>query len=159
MTDSTNPFPTLQGYEAPSVTQFSIFLDNKVGKLLEILRCLDAPEGCTICSLSVIESSDHAVVRLITDNASCARLVLRNNRFSFSELEVLVVRFDNGHGLSSMCSDLLGAELNIHFMYPMLLHDEGGAIALAVDDPTFAGQVLRRKSYALLGEMDLRRPH
>ena len=95
---------------------------------------------------------------IITDDANCGRRILRENNFAFSELDVLVVRFDNGHTLSSMCSALLGAELNIHFMYPMLLHGEGGAIALAVDDPTFAGQVLRRKSYSMLGERDLRRP-
>jgi hypothetical protein len=156
MNDSLNPFSTMQGYEAPSVTQFSVFLDNKVGKLLEILRSLEDADGCEICSISVIESSDHAVVRLITDSAQCARRILRKRNFAFSELDVLVVQFDALHNLSSMCAALLGAELNIHFMYPMLLN-QGGVIALAVDDPTFAGQVLRRKSYSMLAEADLRR--
>ncbi|MHC4975840.1 MAG: acetolactate synthase [Planctomycetota bacterium] len=154
MNDALNPFSTLQGYEAPHVTQYSVFLDNKVGKLLEIMRAFEHDHTCQIVSLCIIESSDHAVVRIITNNARCAKRVLRENSFSFSELEVLVVRLEDDHSILSMCATLMGAELNIHFMYPLLWHDYGGAFALAVDDPTFAGQVLRRKQYTMLGEGD-----
>jgi hypothetical protein len=148
---------TIHGYEAPKVTQFSVFLDNRVGQLIEILRSLEEPGGCNICGLSVIESSDHAVVRMITDSARCARLQLSQHGLSFSELEVLVVELDSRHTLGSLCGYLLSAELNIHFMYPLLSGDSVPRIALAVDDPTFAGQVLRRKLFDLLGEADLKR--
>jgi hypothetical protein len=155
MTQSPNPFQTMRGYDAPSITQFSVFLDNKVGKLLEVLRLLDAPEGCTIRAISVIESSDHAVVRLITDNAACAHATMRERGLAFSEMDVLVVELSDTHTIASMCACLLGAELNIHFMYPLMMPEGRAAIALAVDDPTFGGQILLKKSYTLLGEADL----
>ena len=54
---------------------------------------------------------------------------------------------------------LLGAELNIHFAYPVMLRPNGTpTIALSVDDLTLAGQLLRRKDFKLLGEGDLPRP-
>jgi hypothetical protein len=155
MTQSPNPFQTMRGFEAPSVTQFSIFLDNKVGKLLDLIRTLDQPGGCSIRGISVIETSDHAVVRMITDNANGARLLLRDHGLVFSEIEVLVVELSIDKTLGMLCSTLLGAELNIHFMYPLLTTREEPAIALAVDDPTFGGQILRRKCFTLLGEADL----
>lgn len=155
MTQSPNPMQTMRGFEAPSVTQFSVFLDNKVGKLMDLIRTLDAPGGCNIRGISVIESSDHAVVRLITDRANCARAMLDEHGFAYSECDVLVVEFRDGKTLEDICTTLLSAELNIHFMYPLLSVSEHGAIALAVDDTTLGGQILRRKCFTLLGEADL----
>ena len=55
-----------------------------------------------------------------------------------------------------MCMYLLGAELNIRFAYPLMLGPDGmPTIALAVDDQTLAGHVLRQKNFRLLGEDDL----
>ncbi|MHC4082822.1 MAG: acetolactate synthase, partial [Planctomycetota bacterium] len=60
------------------------------------------------------------------------------------------------HTLTSMCLYLLGAELNIRFAYPLMLRPDGTpTIALAVDDQTLAGQILRKKRFRLLGEEDL----
>ena len=155
MSQSPNPFQTMRGFEAPSVTQFSVFLDNKVGKLMDVIRTLDQPGGCSILGISVIETSDHAVVRLITDSADGARRCLREHGLTFSELDVLVVELADDKTLGGLCSTLLGAELNIHFMYPLLTARDWPTIALAVDDPTFGGQILRRKCFTLLGEADL----
>ncbi|GIW73855.1 MAG: hypothetical protein KatS3mg103_0377 [Phycisphaerales bacterium] len=56
----------------------------------------------------------------------------------------------------ALCLSLLGAELNIHFAYPLMLRPNGTAtIALSVDDMTLAGQILRRKCFRLFGEADL----
>ena len=60
------------------------------------------------------------------------------------------------HTLTSMCLYLLGAELNIRFAYPLMLRPNARpTIALAVDDQTLAGQILRKKQFRLLGEGDL----
>ncbi|MEL6497204.1 MAG: acetolactate synthase [Planctomycetota bacterium] len=151
------PPPTMQGYAPPSVTQFSVFLDNKVGKLLDLVEAFDG-STCEICAVSVHEASDHAVVRLITNDSRLARDLLRAEGLPFSELDVLVVELGAGHSLSTMCLHLLAAELNIRFAYPLMLKPNGKpTIAIAVDDLTLAGQILRRKEYRLLGEFDLPR--
>lgn len=155
MSQGTTPLETSQGYAPPTVTQFSVFLDNKVGKLYDLVEAFDE-SAAQICALNVHEASDHAVVRMITSNASAAQAILRRQRLPFAEREVLIVELCEGHTLTSLCLSLLGAELNIHFAYPLMLRPNGApTIALAVDDPVLAGQILRRKRFQLFGEADL----
>ena len=152
------PLGTEQGYAPPAVRQFGVFLDNRVGKLLELVQLLDDATEVTLVAISVLDSSDHAVVRLIFDNADAARHLLRRDRFTFSEVDLLVMELDDEHTLTHACLFLLGAELNIRFAYPILpRHDQDPLqlIALAVDDNTFAGQILRRKGFRLMAEEEL----
>jgi hypothetical protein len=152
---SMTPLETTQGYAPPTVTQFSVFLNNKVGKLLDLVEGFD-DSPTRICAISVHEASDHAVVRLITNNAAKARELLRREGLAYGEHNVLVVELTEGHTLTSLCLSLLGAELNIHFAYPLMIKPNGRpTIALAIDDPTLAGQILRRKNFRLFGECDL----
>jgi len=150
------PTPTEQGYSPPSVRQFAVFLDNKVGKLLELLKLFDDGSSVSIAALSVMDSSDHAVVRMIFSNADAARHILRKQNYTFSELDLIVVQIGQGQSLTKLCLYLLGAELNIRFVYPVLLRASGEpCVALAVDDCFLAGQILLRKRFTLLGEEDL----
>jgi len=160
MSQASTPADTTLGYCPPTVTQFSVFLTNKVGKLFDLVEAFNSPH-LQICALSVHEATDHAVVRVITNNASLARQTLKHESLPFSEKEVLVVELSRGHTLSSLCLSLLGAELFIQFAYPLMLRPNGTpTIALAVDDHTLAGQILRRKEFRIFGEADLpQRPH
>lgn len=153
------PMETTQGYVPPSVTQFGVFLSNKVGKLHELVMSFDESPDVQVCALSVHDASDHAVVRILTNNAGAARKILREHALAFSEVDVLVVELVGGLTLSRLCLYLLGAEINIRFSYPVMLRPNGTpTIALAVDDPVLAGQILRRKHFRLLGEGDLPKP-
>lgn len=157
MSKAPTPTETLQGYAPPSVTQFSVFLDNKVGKMHDLVEAFDGSQA-KICAFSVHEASDHAVVRLITTDNRITRDLLRAEGLPFSEIDVLLVEVGVPHTLGTLCLHLLSAELNIRFAYPMMVRPQGtAAIALAVDDPTLAGQILRRKEYRLFGEADLTR--
>ncbi|MHC4414463.1 MAG: acetolactate synthase [Planctomycetota bacterium] len=152
----TAPQQTSQGYSPPTVRQFGVFLENRVGKLFELVRLFDDAPNVHLCALSVMESSDHAVVRIIPNNADAARVLLRQEGLPFSESDLLVVELCDNHTLTSMCLYLLGAELNIRFAYPLMLRPSGTpTIALAVDDQTLGGQILRKKNFRLLGEEDL----
>ena len=147
------------GHAPPCVTQFAVFLDNKVGKMLDLVTQFDDDPICHICAISVHEASDHAVVRVITNHANRARSILRSHNLAISETDLLVIELTNGHTISSMCVHLLGAELFIRFSYALMLRPNGTpTIAVAVDDITLAGQILNRKGYRLLGECDLPKP-
>jgi len=155
MSQASMPLETAHGYSPPTVSQFSVFLTNKVGKLFDLVEAFEG-SSCQICALSVYEASDHAVVRIITNCGSSARALLKNESLPFSHRDVLVVEIGGKHTLASMCLCLLAAELSIHFAYPLMLRSDGApTIALAVDDLTLAGQILRRKEFRLLGEADL----
>ena len=149
------PQQTAQGYSPPTVRQFSVFLENKVGRLLDLVRMFDEDPTVHLCGLSVLESSDHAVVRLIPSSGNAAQRLLREHGVTFAVLDLLIVELAEDHTLSSLCLCLLGAELNIRFAYPLLLGAEAPTIALAVDDHVLAGQILRKKGFRLLGEEDL----
>jgi hypothetical protein len=155
MSQASTPLETTHGYAPPIVTQFSVFLPNKVGKLLDLVEGFDG-SAVAICAINVHEASDCAIVRVITNNSAAARQLLRQEKLAFTETDILVVELSEGNTLSSLCLSLLAAELNIHFAYPLLLRPNGApTIALAVDDITLAGQILRRKNFHLFGEADL----
>ena len=146
---------TAQGYEAPRNTQFSAFLDNRCGKLLELLEIFHG-HALRLVSLSVMDSVDHAVVRLVTSRSELARRLLQRHNIPFSEAQILVVELSADRTLSQLCIALLSAELNIHYAYPLMVRPHGvPTIALHTDDQVFAGQILRKKMFTLLGENDL----
>ena len=153
------PSETAQGFRVPAVRQFSIFLENRVGRLLEVLQVFDDAVDVQLHSIAVMEASDYAVVRTIPDNADAARLLLRTAEMTFSETDLLVVETSRDYPLSQLCRHLLSAEINILFMYPIMTDNpmaEGSRMALCVDENEFAGQILLRKGYRLFGAEDLR---
>jgi len=159
MTSSIQEPATARGYTPPSARQFSIFLDNKVGRLYDLLELFDDHPEVQICSLNVVEASDYAVIRMIPNNSDIARALLKNRNLRSSETDLLIVEIEENHSLTSLCLYLLGAEINIQFAYPLMLRRDGRpTIALAVDDHTLAGQILRNKAFNLLGEADLPSP-
>ncbi|MBC7835695.1 MAG: acetolactate synthase [Phycisphaerales bacterium] len=157
MSQQSSSLETTAGFAPPTVTQFSIFLENRVGRLHEMVRTFEN-SLVQLCALSVHDAADHAVVRVITNNSSETKLLLTRHQIAFSELEVLLVELGKNHGLERLCMYLLTAELNIRFAYPLLCRPNNvAAMALAVDDLTLAGQILRRKEFRLFGEADLPR--
>ena len=146
---------TTQGYLPPYNTQFSAFLDNRCGKLLELVETFDG-HALRLVALSVVDSADHAVVRLVTSRSSLARQLLQRQEIPFSEAGILVVELSQNQTLSKLCISLLSAELNIHYAYPLMVRPHGvPTIALHTDDQVLAGQILLRKRFTLLGENDL----
>ncbi|MEM1108887.1 MAG: acetolactate synthase [Planctomycetota bacterium] len=148
--------PVARGYQPPVNTQFSVFLDNRVGRMLDLLEVFDAASAITLAGLNVVDSADHAVVRLLTSKADLARRLLNRCEHTFSEIEVIAVELPYENSLVSVCEVLTGVELNIHYAYPLLVRPRGlPVVALHTDDTTFAGQVLRKRHFTVLAENDL----
>jgi len=145
------------GFESTRVRQFTVFLENKVGRLQTLVRALEQGSG-KIAAMSIHEAADSALVRLICSDADEARDILRYGNFAFSESELLVVELPRRtkQPLIDICAALLAAEINIHYAYPLLARPKGPSLALAVDDPTLAARLLIRKGFTLIGESDLK---
>ena len=145
------------GFELTRIRQFTIFLDNRVGRLGMLVRTLE--EGAArICGLSIEESADSSLVRLICSEPDLSRDLLQKEGFAFCESELLAVELPKAskQPVLAICSALLAAEINIHYAYPLLLRPHGQpALALYVEDPTLAAQILIRKGFTLIGESDL----
>jgi hypothetical protein len=145
------------GFEPVVVQQFTVFLENRVGRLQSLLRALES-NAARIVGLSIEESADAALVRLICSDADVGRQVLRESNFAFGEAELLAVELPKrtGEPLVAIGAALLSAEINIHYAYPLLLCPRGPVLALYVDDATLAAQLLIKKGFILLGESDFK---
>lgn len=145
------------GFEPARVRQFTVFLENRVGRLQTLLNTLESPQH-SIRALFLEESGESTLVRLICADSDLARRTLRDAAFPFGELDLIAVQppKKNPQPLSSICSVLLSAEINIHYLYPFLFGPHGPALALYVDDPVLAGQLLIKKGFTLLAETDLK---
>jgi len=146
---------TTPGFQPPYNTQFSVFVVNKVGKLFDVLEIFHG-QALTVAGFSVVDSADHAVVRVVTSNGDLARRLLDRNQLPASETSVVIVEISPQKPLTEICRVLTTAEINIHFVYPLLVRPRGmPAVVLHTDDPTLTTQVLRRKLFTLFGENDL----
>ena len=146
---------TTAKYEPPSNTQFSVFLDNRVGKLNKLIELFNTPQ-LTLAGVSIVDAADHAVVRLLTSHAVLAKRLLERHNLPFSQHDVLVVELTNGSTLEDICTAMLSAEININYIYPLLVRPRNlPALVIHADDITFASQLLRKRFFALLGENDL----
>lgn len=145
------------GFESTRVRQFTIFMESKVGRLQMLVRSLEQGVG-KIVALSIEESGDTALVRLICAEPDYGRELLQTAGFAFAETELLAVELPKRtkQPLLAVCSALLAAEINIHYAYPLLRRPSGPSLALYVDDPTLAARLLIKKGFTLIGESDLR---
>ncbi len=146
---------TQEGSSLPAVRQISVFLDNRVGQLLRLIRVFEG-EDVHILALSVIDSVDYAVVRLLFDDPDTAAGVLHEAGFAFSVKEVLAIELPHGdRGLLNVLSALLSAEINVAYVYPLLPRDGVAAVALSPDTLEAAIETLQRRKVVLLSERDL----
>jgi hypothetical protein len=144
------------GFEPVTVRQFTIFLESRVGRLTMLLRALE--EQVRVVGMAIEESADAALCRVICADNNTGRYLLGENGFTFSESEVLLVALPKGtdQPLLSICTALLGAEINIHYTYPLLIcPNNDPALVIYCDDIILASQLLMRKGYRLLGQSDL----
>jgi hypothetical protein len=150
-------FETLEGQGFPVVRQVSVFLENRVGQLLRLTQILDE-KGIKIIALSILESVDFAVVRLMFDKTDDALEALRAEGFAVSVIELLAVVLPPGkRGLLAVWSALLSSEVNVGYVYPLIPLAAGPAIALSVDSLEMAIDALHRHKLTLLSEADLQR--
>ena len=149
-------FETLQGRNWPSVTQFSVFLENRVGQLLEVVRSFHGSK-VKIVGLSISDAADCCIIRLVLSHPEQGREILNLNHLTYAENELLATELPAGpQSLVDLCSALLQAEINIHYAYPLIVHPHGrSAVALHVDNLEQAGVTLRSKGFEILCEADL----
>ena len=117
---SSEPFETLEAQGYPSVTQLSVFIDDRVGQLMRLTRVF-AGTDIRILGLMVVNSVDCAIVRIIVDDPDAAGRVLADHSFPYKETEMLVVCLPHGkRGLMDVWSAMLGAEIDVHYTYALL---------------------------------------
>lgn len=140
------------------VRQFSVFLPNKVGAMLEIVKLLNA-HAIHVVALSITESTDSAIARLIVSDPENVEELFRENNIAFGVCDIMVVELGEvATQFIKLLAALLMAEVNVHFSYPLLTRPKGrAALALYVDDPECATCVLMGEGFRLLAQTDISR--
>ena len=140
------------------VKQFSVFLPNKVGALLEVVKLLNA-HHTHVVALSVSESTDSAIARIIVSDPEEVQDLFQKNNVAFGLSEVVVVELrEVATQLIKLLAALFMAEVNVHFSYPLLTRPHGlAALALHVDDIDCASSVLTGEGFKLLSQSDISR--
>jgi hypothetical protein len=149
-------FATKRGRDWPSVRQFNVFLENKLGALLGVVRRFETTDN-RIISLTIVDSADCAIVRIVLSNPERALEIFEQANLPVTESDLLVVQLPDGpQPLLQICKALLVAEINLHYAYPIMLGPQGkGALALHVDDHESAVNTLSNSGFTLFTENDL----
>jgi hypothetical protein len=140
------------------VLQFSVFMENKVGRLLDIVKIFSQAQ-VHVVALSIADAADAAIVRLVTDDPDKARTLFEEHGFAFTEVSLVVVELSStAADLKAVLTALLQAECNIHSSYSLLIRPRGkAALALHVEDSEVAGSVLQANQFKLLTQRDISR--
>lgn len=146
-----------QSREKEPVLQFSIFADNKVGRLNELVQRF-GQRDIHIIALSQLDSTECTIMRVIPDYPESARKLLRAHGYAFSEAPILAVEMNTEADLKYITGALVEAEVNIHYLYSFIMRPRGKcAIAMNVEDPEFAESVLSARQIKTLSRGDVAR--
>jgi hypothetical protein len=149
---------TTSKIDGPLVKQFSVFLPNKVGAMLEVVKLLNANQS-HIVALSVSESTDSAIARIVVSDPDGVEEMFKKNNIAYGMCEVVVVEMrEVATQLAKLFAAIFMAEVNVHFTYPLLTRPRGmAALAIHVDDNDCASSVLRGAGFKLLSQADISR--
>jgi hypothetical protein len=112
------------------VEQISIFLENKSVRLAEVTQIL-AAAGVNIRALSLADTADFGILRLIVDRSDQAKQTLKEHGFTVGKTEVLAVEVpDRPGGLAKILQVLQGAGINVEYMYAFVQRSGDNAILI-----------------------------
>ncbi len=137
-----------------TIDQISIFLENKFGRLNEILSIL-AQEDIRVIAASVADTSDYGILRLITSNQIKALQVLKKNGVSANLNTVLAISTDSSFGeMSKTLEYFTKAGINIEYMYCFSTKQKA-VVVLRTNNVDAAHEVIRRYGLNNLSEAEL----
>ena len=133
------------------LNQISIFLENRSGRLAEVTNILGKAD-INIRALSLADTSDFGILRLIVNDPDKAVAILKENHFTVNETEVLAIEVDDKPGGLSKILDILEqSELNVEYMYAFVEKETDKAILVyRFDETDKAVSVLQGKGIRIL---------
>ncbi len=137
------------------VKQLSVFLENREGRLEEALRILK-DNDINIISLSLADTSDFGLLRLIVNDPVKAKQVLKESRFSSQVGDIIAIRISHTVGsLSEVLGAVTEADINIEYMYTLSVGVEGASLALKTSDLERTVEVISGKNVHIYTQEEL----
>ena len=133
------------------VEQIAVFLENKSGRLAEITSVL-AAQDINIRALSVADTADFGILRLIVDKVELAKAVLKENGFTVGKTSVVAVEVeDKSGGLAAVLNCIKEVGLNVEYMYAFVNRTgENAVLIFRFDNMEAAIATLQQNNFTLL---------
>jgi len=152
----TGDLETMRGRDYPSIRQFTVFLENRVGQLMDVVRRFEGSK-VQIVAFSIHDSTECSFVRFLLSHPEQGREILERAGLALIESDLIGVELpDSPQPLLNVCTALLQAEVNIVQAYPLLYrpHDLP-CVALMVDNIEMGMETLANKGFKMISERDL----
>lgn len=150
-------YQTSRGKDYPSIRQFTVFLENRVGQLLEVLRRFKGSR-VRIVALNIHDSTECSIVRFVLTHPEQGREIFERAGLAMIESDLIALELpaDDDQPMLQVCSALLQGEINLVQTYPLMLSLAGRvAVALMVDNIDLAQQTLAARGFKMLSEQQL----
>ena len=139
------------------VKQFSVFAENRLGRLYDLTALLK-DSNVHVMAITVLDTTDSAIVRFIVDDPDKARELMINNDFPYVECDIMAVEINDESQLNGVLAALFEAEINIHYVYSFIKRPEGrSAIAINAEDADVAAQAVTKRGFRTLTQRDIAR--
>jgi len=153
---ASTDYLTARGRDYPTIRQFTVFLENRVGQLLEVVRRFEGSK-VRIVALSINDATECAFVRFLLSHPEQGREILERAGLPMIESDLIGIELpENDQPLLKICTALLQAEVNIIQAYPIMTRPHGlPAVAIMVDNTDMALETLALKNFTMITERDL----
>lgn len=122
--------------------QISVFLENRGGRLNEVLSVLDKAK-VNILSCSLADTSDYGLLRIIVDDSEKGSKALAENGFSAKVSLVTIVSIPHSSGsLNALVKKLTESGINVEYLYGLSLYGDHASVVLKTSDPDLAEKIL-----------------
>lgn len=137
------------------LNQLSVFIENKEGRLLDVLEALKEGQ-INIVSLSLADTSDFGLLRMIVSEPKKSVEILKDKGFSAMLTEVLAVKLSHQVGqLEVLLEEVCKAGINIEYMYALATGNDDASIVIKPSDIDKAAAVLENTGVELIRSKEL----
>ena len=139
-----------------AIKQLTVFVENKQGALVSITNTL-AEQGINLRALSIAETEDFGILRVIVDNEEVAEKILVDDGYLIKVTEVVGVKIGDAPGKLTAALDVLAkADINIEYLYAFMARTEKHAyVVLRVEDNASAEAALTSAGFHLICDADI----
>jgi hypothetical protein len=148
---------SIRGRQPDPVTQFSVFTENRMGRLHDLIGLLSS-QSVHVLAVTVLDATETAIIRLVVDDPQATKRLLEEKGFAFTMCELLVVELTDATQLPALMSAFLEAEVNVHYMYCFIPHPQGKSIlGISMEDNDVGEKVLTSHGFRVLRQSDVSR--
>lgn len=138
------------------VKQLSVFIENREGRLKEVLQALKN-SGVNIVSMSLADTSEYGLLRLLVSNPEDGKAALKGAGFSAMLTDVLAIKLSHQVGkLQELLVAICDENINIEYMYALSTGKDDASIVLKASDLEKAAKALQEKGVEIVTSDEIR---